>query len=157
MSSVQVRSMLPGEAVDGPQRGDEQRRERAEVRHPQPQHRGPQEEPQPQPGVTVEDPRSDRYPLISVQACVQSWYVVHCDVGAPVEALLDRRGPVPDLLGVRLVTGVVALAEPLAGQVAGLAVGRRLAEPLGDRGVGLGADDVVEPQVRRSSGSRSWS
>ena len=70
--------MTPVNAVDGPQRGDEQRRERAEVRHPQPQHRGPQEEPQPQPGVAVERARSDQaQPLISVQAWVQSWYVVH--------------------------------------------------------------------------------
>ena len=48
---------LAGEVVDRPERGDEQRREGAEVRHPQPQHGGREQPRQPQPGVTVEESR----------------------------------------------------------------------------------------------------
>src|SRR5689334_22455110 len=64
--------------------------------------------------------------------------VLALDVGPPVEAPGDRRRPVPDLVEERLVTGVVGVAERLVrGLVAGQFVGRRLAEPLGDRRVRL--------------------
>src|SRR4051794_30781812 len=46
-------------------------------------------------------------------------------VGAAVEAVGDRRGPVPDLLGVVRVGDVVGIAEPGARVVTGLRVRRR--------------------------------
>src|SRR6476661_6959754 len=69
-------------------------------------------------------------------------------VGATVQALGDRRVPVPDLVEVGLVVGVERVAERLVHRLgAGLAVGRCLTEPLGHLGVHLRADDVVHPLV----------
>src|SRR4051794_10185399 len=62
--------------------------------------------------------------------------VVGAVVARPVDALRLRRRPVVDLLGVGRVERVVGRAEALVGRVvAGLGLGRRLAEVLGDLGV----------------------
>src|SRR6476661_3836510 len=70
------------------------------------------------------------------------------DVRAAVEAGGLRRGPVPDLVPVGLIGGVVQVAVARDGRErARLRVRRRLAEVLGDLDVDLGRGDVLQPEV----------